>query len=431
MRRQLTAPAIEKLASPATGRVEIFDAIMPGLVLRVSANGQKTFAVRGRVKGQPQPIRFTIGDARVMKLAEARQAASDVLRAMRAGDDPRDAKKAKAARGLTFDKLIEEWKTLHLAQRRPRYAEEATRAIRKGLPDLLSRPAAAITKPDVVNALDQIMLARKPGAAGHVLAYGRACFGWAEKRGKVPSNPFDRLPMSSATGERERVLSDSEIDDIWSAAGTLSYPFGPFFRISLLTLQRRDEVAGMRWSELAADFGRWTIPGVRMKNGKPHDVHLSGPACAILRELPRFEGCDLVFTSRRRRSAVNDGPAPISGFSQARRYLDAAITTAREARDEGPIPEWWLHDFRRTGVTKLAELGFDSVVADKLLAHQPAKLRGVAGVYQRHEFLPERVKALDAWAAYVTGDNRKGTNVLPIRRASRNASKLRTRSVRH
>jgi hypothetical protein len=54
-------------------------------------------------------------------------------------------------------------------------------------------------------------------------------------------------------------------------------------------------------------------------------------------------------------------------------------------------------------VTTLATLGFDSIVVDKLLAHQPAKLRGVAGIYQRHDFARERALALDAWAAHVTG----------------------------
>jgi len=415
MRRNLTAAAVGKLVAPATGRVEIFDAIMPGLVLRVTANGQKTFVVRGRIKGQPQPIRFSIGDARVMKLVEARQAASDALRVMRAGNDPREARKAPAGDGLTFDQLIDEWDTLHLSQRRPRYAEEAKRALRKHLSQLLSRPAAKIAKSDVVNALDKIVLTGRAGAARHVLAYGRACFGWAEKRGKVPSNPFDWLPMSSATGQRERVLSDREIAEIWEAAGRLSYPFGPFFKLAMLTLQRRNEVAGMRWSEIDLENQLWRIPGSRMKNGKPHDVHLSKPARAILHELPRFEGSNLVFTTGRRRKANGDGPAPISGFSQARRYLDAKVNEARKARGDGPIPDWWLHDFRRTGVTKLAELGFDSIVADKLLAHQPTKLSGVAGVYQRHEFLPERAKALDAWAAYITGNHRKGANVIPIR----------------
>ena len=75
---------------------------------------------------------------------------------------------------------------------------------------------------------------------------------------------------------------------------------------------------------------------------------------------------------------------------------------------------WRVHDLRRTGVTTLAALGFDSIVVDKLLAHQPAKLRGVAGVYQRYDFARERAAALDAWAAHVPGIN-IGGNVVALR----------------
>jgi hypothetical protein len=76
------------------------------------------------------------------------------------------------------------------------------------------------------------------------------------------------------------------------------------------------------------------------------------------------------------------------------------------------LTPWRLHDLRRTGVSTLARLGFDSIVVDMLLAHQPAKLRGVARVYQRHNFAAERARALDVWAAHVSGTDSE--NVVPI-----------------
>src|SRR6266851_1807470 len=262
MRQQLTSAMVEKLAPPATGRVEIFDTVVPALALRVTPKGARTFVVRGRIRGERTPVRITIGDARAMKLADARQLASDALRQMRLGIDPREAvRDERAERALKFDALIEDWAKLHLSQRRPRYAEEAVNAIRRGLPDLLQKPAARITKADAVNALDKILLAGHAVNARNTLAYARACFGWAEKRGKVPANPFANLPIATIKSERERVLSDNEIAEIWAAACKLGYPFGPFFKIAMLTLQRREEVAGMRWSEIADDMTLWTIPG--------------------------------------------------------------------------------------------------------------------------------------------------------------------------
>jgi integrase len=148
-----------------------------------------------------------------------------------------------------------------------------------------------------------------------------------------------------------------------------------------------------------------------MKNGKPHDVNLSEAARAVLRSVPRVEGCDLVFTTTAYRASAPDvapkgkrkaEPRPISGFSQGKHYLDAAIGKAlseaaiRAGHKLEPISPWRVHDLRQTGVTTLAALGFDSIVVDKLLAHQPGKLRGVAAVYQRHDFARERATALDA-----------------------------------
>lgn len=143
-----------------------------------------------------------------------------------------------------------------------------------------------------------------------------------------------------------------------------------------------------------------------MKNGKPHDVHLSQPARAMLRALSETrnkdskgregEICDFVFSTT--------GETSISGFSRAKARLDAAIAEARAkaaATESTPLVPWRLHDLRRTGASTLARRGFDTIAIDKLLAHQPTKLRGVAAIYQRYDFADERARALDAWAEHV------------------------------
>ena len=254
---------------------------------------------------------------------------------------------------------------------------------------LLKRPAARITKAEAVNTLDQLAKVGKAVTAGRTMAYARAAFAWAHKRGKVPGNPFAELPISAGVTERDRTLSDQELARVWRAACALPYPFGPFFQLVILTLQRREEVASMRWSEISDDMTVWQIPGERMKNGKPHVVHLSEPARDILRRLPRLEKSDFVFTTT--------GATSVSGFSRAKAALDRQIVSD----GQGPVGTWRLHDLRRTGVSTLARLGFDSIVVDMLLAHQPAKLRGVASIYQRHSFADERARALNVWGGHV------------------------------
>jgi integrase len=418
----------------------VFDTACPGLGVRVTTKGTRTFIAQWTDPAIRRKVREPLGVWGNLTIDQAREAARARLGAVAKGIDPKaerlhrwaEAERERAERALTFEALIEEWKTLHLANRRPRYAAEAERAIRRGLPGLLKRPAARISRTDAVNSLDEIVKAGKAVTAGRTMAYARACFAWGERRGKVPENPFAELPISAGATERERALSDAEIADVWAATDKLGYPFGPFYKLMILTLQRREEVAGMRWSEIADDMIRWELPGQRMKNGQPHIVHLSEVARTVLRSIPRVDGRDLVFTTTGYRTTAppiapngtrKTEPRPISGFSQGKRYLDRAIAKVRTeaaaklGRTPAAMIAWRVHDLRRTGVTMLAALGFDSIVVDKLLAHQPGKLRGVAGVYQRHDFARERAAALDAWAAHITGTTTE--NVIPLRSASR------------
>ena len=391
----------------------VFDAQCPGLAVRVTTKGTRTFLVQWTDRLTRRKVREPLGVWGSITIEQARSAARVRLGEVAKGLDPvadRNEKRAAAERekaelALTLDALLSRWADLHLSNRRPRYAAEAVRSVRHAFAKQLSEPAARLSRAQTVAVLDEIVANGNPVAAGRAMAYARACYSWAEKRGMVPLNPFRNLPVSAATTERERVLSDDEVRDIWRAAAATSYPFGPFYQIAILTLQRRDEVAGMRWSELSPDGCTWLIPGARMKNGKPHDVHLSPPARQILRLLPRQDGHDLVFSTT--------GKTPISGFSRAKKALDATIIMMRRGdgrpgRTSPALVPWRLHDIRRTGVSTLARLGVNSVVADKLLGHQAAKLRGVAAVYQRHDFADERARALETWAGHVieltTGD---------------------------
>jgi len=385
----------------------VFDAACPGLGVRLTAKGTRTFVAQWTDPATRRKVREPLGVWGSLTLDQAREAARARLGAVAKGVDvtaERQARKAadetkRAEEALTFDKLVGEWATLHLAHRRPRYASEAVRAIQYSLPGLLNRPVARITRKEAVDALDKVAKTGNTAMAGRVMAYARAAFHWAQKRGKVETNPFADLPVSSGATERDRVLTDLELGAIWRATDGLGWPFAALIKALILTLQRREEVAGMRWSEIAPDLSRWTIPAERMKNRKPHDVALPEAARVVLRDLPRLEGCNFVFTTT--------GSTAVSGFSKAKAKLDTLSGVAG----------WRLHDLRRTGVSKLAALGFDSIVADKLLAHRPAKLQGVAAVYQRYDFAADRSRALDAWAMHVVR-NAEGqeprSNVVPL-----------------
>ena len=150
-----------------------------------------------------------------------------------------------------------------------------------------------------------------------------------------------------------------------------------------MTGQRREEVAQLTWDEVDFDARTLTLAGSRTKNGRSHIVHLSDPAMAVLRRIPKLS--EFIFS--------RSGVKPFQGFSAAKRELDKL----------SGIEGWRLHDLRRTCVSGMARLGVAPHVADKVLNHQSGTISGVAAVYQRHEFLAERKNALDRWGAHVAG----------------------------
>jgi integrase len=373
----------------------VFDDGCPGLGVRITAAGSRVFIVQWSDRATRRKRREPLGVWGAITIEQARTAARAHLGEIARGLDPTaerrrqrledDARRAESV--LTLDALISSWAQLHLSQRRERYAKETVRALRSAFADHLERPAIRIGRPDVIAVLDRLAQHRKGTMARLVASYGRSCFGWAVKRELLVTNPFFNAPVAAARSERDRVLSDDELIDIRAAAEALPYPWQEFYLLALYTLQRREEVAGARWSEFSPDLTVWTIPASRMKNGKRHDAFLSTAARELLRAIPRIDGQDLIFTT--------NGRTPISSFSAAKRRLDAKIADMRAAEAKrlgvkpAPLVPWVLHDFRRAGVSKLAAMGIDSIVADKLLAHAPAKLRGVTGVYQRHAFTEE------------------------------------------
>ncbi len=390
----------------------VFDDDVSALAVRVTAAGtrtagSKTFLAQYSMAGQKR--RVPLGKWGSITLAEARKAARTVMGEVAAGKDPAGERKvhrqhaqAKAeADRYTLAALLDDWRALALHDKSPRYQAEAVRAVRVAFVDHLDRPAAGMTRATALKVLDGMVKAGTPALATRCLAYARACYGWAVKRGKLIDNPFAGLPAPATIASRDRALAADEVGVVFAAAGAMPFPFGPLFRVLLLTAQRREEVAGMRWSEISPDVATWTLPGTRTKNGQEHVVHLSEPARAILSGLPRAQGQDLVFSTT--------GKTAPSGFSAAMTRLRKATEAERARRADAagepaprPMPEWRLHDFRRSCVTWLADNGFNPVVADKILNHVAATgLSDVAKVYQRSAFLTERKAALEAWGAHV------------------------------
>jgi integrase len=201
------------------------------------------------------------------------------------------------------------------------------------------------------------------------------------------------------------VLTDDELRTIWHACDKIGWPFGPMVKLLMLTAQRRDEVAEMRWSEIDIDAKTWTLARERVKNDQAHVVPLSDAAIEVLGSLPRVKGKgDFVFTTT--------GDSPIAGFSRAKDRLDDAVSETLPSA----LERWTFHDLRRTAATGMARLGIDLPVIERVLNHISGSFGGIVGVYQRHNFADKQRGALQAWGRFV--DNLvtpAHANVVPFR----------------
>ena len=396
----------------------VFDDAQRGLAVRVTASGGRTYLCQYTLHGHKW--RVPLGACSAVALSKAREAAAAVMGDVAKGRNPaadrKDAEAAERARRardrLTLRVLIEDWNRLHLANRRPRYAEEAVRALHHAFANQLGDAAEDLDRAAIVRALDTLtrrrarknMDAEKPkgvAMSGRTAAYGRAAFAWAVKRGMVQSNPFAELPVVKSAAKRERVLSDNEIAEIWRACGDAPSPYSAIIRLLILTGQRRGEVAGMAWGEISDDLATWTIPGERTKNGAVRTVPLSEPARDLLRALlPADRASD-------RLALPGAAGTPFAGWSKAKVALDKAVRDARAkfAAATGSRPAqlapWSVHDLRRTVATGLQRLGVRLEVTEAVLNHISGSRGGIAGIYQRHDWAAEKRAALDAWSTHV------------------------------
>jgi integrase len=393
-------------AKPKPKRYPLRDGIVPGMRCMVYPTGKKGYWLWKRVFGELVP--FEVGDALLMTLGEARTKARGLLAAIANGEDPRLAKaeKVKAA-GDTVEAVAESFIERHVkAHNKPRTAEEHERLIRSNiLPAWGRRPITSITPRDVIELIDGIVDRGAPIAANRTFTMGRTLFNWALDRHLIESSPFARVKLPSKETSRDRTPVDFELALILRAAAKLGYPFGTFFTLRTFTGQRREEVAGWRWSELDEDLTLWTLPPSRTKNGRPHYVPIVPEVRKILLALPRFADSDFVLTTT--------GKTPISGYSKAQVELDSTIA---ELNDGVPLQPWVPHDLRRSMASTMAAAGVNLPVIEKILNHTSGSFAGIVAVYQRHEFRAEKRAALERWAKHLrsleTGD--EAANIVPF-----------------
>jgi integrase len=247
--------------------------------------------------------------------------------------------------------------------------------------------------------LDEIADDHGPRMADLVLAYVRKAFNWYEVNGHDDdfTSPVVRgmARLKPSDRERERVLADDEIRDVWAALDTITEPacFPAYVKTLLLTATRRSAGADMSTTELEGEI--WTIPAARYKTKLDHVIPLSarsGELIAGAAPDKPAKNAHFVFST-------TNGAKSFAGFSKAKTALDKAIAEIREREGRPPMENWTLHDLRRTARTLLARAGVRDDIAERCLGHV---IKGVEKVYNRYAYLEEKRAAFEALAALVS-----------------------------
>ena len=226
-----------------------------------------------RLPGSPVSRRYTIGKhGSPWTPEEARAKALHLLRGVADGVDPVAGRPTTDSMATVIDEFLEK----HQRARGNRSAAQTERFLRYDvIPAWGRRPIAEITRRDVLDLLDRIVARGAPVTAIRVHAILTTLFRWAVDRGIVAVSPMAGLPAPAGKKPRDRVLSDQELAEVWRTAEAIGWPFGPCVQLLILTAQRRDEVARMRWREVDLDRAVWVLPSERAKNGREHEVALA------------------------------------------------------------------------------------------------------------------------------------------------------------
>ena len=401
----LSEETIKRLRAPAKGNsityfagTIIQGAKAPrGFGVRVTAAGARAFILNYRLRGREH--RFTIGAWPDWSALKAVREARNLRQRVDRGEDPLKDR-APTPTMKSVSSVIDDFMTRYVRNKeRPlRSADQIQSAF-----DRLVKPRIGkigvyeLRRSHVAEMLDKVEDEAGPVQADRVRAYLRKALSWyAERDDEFNLNAaFVRVAARANPKERarSRILADHELRIVWpllSEAGT----FGALLKALLLTAQRRDEVAKMTWTEIGTD-GTWTIPAERYKTKRPNFVPLSRAALAVIAAQTKHDNCDYVFPSRTK--------TPFSGFGKSKAKLDRAVLAALKMQAKKgvkvePIPNWTLHDLRRTAKTLMARAGVRPDISERVLGHLIA---GVEGTYDRHSYADEKRDALEKLAVMI------------------------------
>jgi integrase len=357
-----------------------------GLYLEVWPSGAKSWRLRFLQNRHRQ--RINLGRFPELSLSAARAERDRLTQAIRAGRSPADERrkqKRDALRGLTVKEFGERYVCEVVSRARRDVAPVCRYLERDVYPAIGAMPVAAVQAEHVREIVFAIRNAGHGQAAVAVRNLLKRIWDYALACGVTVENPVRATPVKyiAIAKARSRTLSETELATFLKRLDGVSVraELKDALRLILLTMTRKSELRLARWEHINLERGEWEIPPEHSKTGAGQTVYLSRQARNILER-----ACQTTCRAGYIFPAVgSDGSTPM-GQSTLNRALE---------RIQRGMTHFSVHDLRRTGATRLSEMGYNPDWIEKALNH---KLRGVRGIYNRAEYGPQRREMLQAWA---------------------------------
>lgn len=351
---------VEALPAAEKGkRLEYQDTVQPGLRLRVSDTGAKSYMVLGRVKGGALE-RVTIGRADKITPEIARREAKQIVAKFALGQSHNAT--SRALRGeVTFNELFDDYIKGNVM--RPRSKAEFEGLHRRYIKETIGKHKLPNVTHKRIMELHKD-LADTPTSANRAVSLVKAVFNWAKKHQLwAGGNPAESIKKNKEVSRR-RYLQPAELAHFFEALEEVPEPAKSFFLLCLLTGARRSNVLAMRWSDIDLFEAIWRIPAADAKAGEELEIPLTPEAMATLKQCKTTAGAsEWVFPAE----------------SKSGHYEEPKRAWATLQKRAG-LEDLHIHDLRRTMGSWLVRTGANTAINAKALGHKSMQ---AAAVYQR------------------------------------------------
>lgn len=374
-----------------------------GLYIRVQTIGKAYWEVRYSINSKRRFMRIAGGHYPSMSLAVAKLEAALIKQKIREGVDPLAERVRESEETIkTVNQLFDDW-YVDLSKRL-KFPNIPKRIYQKEIKPLIGDLAIdQVNARDIRAIIQKVSNSGRPSTANDTLAYCKQLFNHACKLDLATANPASAFKVSDAGGiekSRERILDINELKIVFSIFREHQHIFtrDNYLAVALLVSLgvRKGELIAAQWQEFDFEKQLWNSPEERSKTGVAITIPLTKSVLNWLAELKvRSAGSEFVFPSRRaskRRGYISDDTLNHALAKMFGMKVDSNKEPYPNLLGNAGVEHFTVHDLRRTCRSLLSKEGVSTDIAERCLNH---KLKGMPGIYDRHDYFEERKAALN------------------------------------